>query len=66
MLIKVVIDANNALVKVCCVLVPLTEPLRVSVWSVVVGVKGDLLTLSKPKSEAPGVLGTIATPLITH
>ena len=54
------IDANS------CALVPLDEPLRVSSWYVVVGVKGGLLTLSKPKSEAHGVLETMAKALSTN
>ena len=33
------------------------------IWFVVVCVRGDLLTLSKPKLEAPGALGTIAKAL---
>ena len=47
------------------VLVPFVDPLRVSVWFVlfvVVCVKGSLLTMSKPKIESLGGLGTMEKP----
>ena len=53
------IDANS------CALVPLDEPLRVSSWYVVVSVKRDLLTLSKPKYEALRALGIMEKSLWT-
>ena len=45
---------------------PLVEPLRVSVYVVVVCVTRALLTLSKPKLEALGGLGTMAKSLVTQ
>ena len=59
-MIKLSLISNN------CVLVPLVEPLRVTIWYEVVGVKGYLLNLSKPKSEALGVLGKMEKSLDTH
>ena len=44
---------------------PLEEPLRVRSPSLVIIVKGDLLTLSKPKSEVLGALGIMAKDLYT-
>ena len=51
------------------VLLPFMEPLRVSAWFVlfvVICVNGALLTLSKPKIESLGGLGTMEKSLITH
>ena len=51
------------------VLVYFVEPLRVIFWLVlvlVVCVKGALLTLSKPKIEALGSIGTMEKTLVTH
>ena len=47
-------------------LVPLVEPLRVSVYFVVVCVRGALFTLSNLKLEALGGLGTMTKSLVTH
>ena len=46
-------------------LVPLVELLRVSVYFVVVCVRGSLLTLSKTKLEALGGLGKMEKSLVT-
>ena len=46
-------------------LVPLVEPLRVSVYFVVVCVIGALLTLSKPNIEYLGGLGTMEKSMVT-
>ena len=40
-------------------LVPLMEPLRVTIYFVAIYFRGSLLTLSKPKLEALGGLGKI-------
>ena len=69
LLIKVVIDANSSLYGSMVVLVPFAKPLRVSVWFVlfvVICVKGVLLTLSNPKLEALGCLGTMEKSMVTH